>query len=472
MCLVAVALGAVARFAVGSDQPLWIDEVWTGAIVSQATFADTIRLSLLDVNAPAYYFLMYFWTKFFGLSNAAMRFPSIVFGIAAPTIALIPLKAIGRDVRLIWCGLAALWIPGIYYSQEARCYTMAFLLATACTVAFVHLLKQPNIRNASCWALLGSLTIVTQYHALLPIACQGFAYLVIHRERALRTWPAACLFLPVFIWLRFHLPRVLEYADLNFVWQPLVSFKSIYLIGIFAFGNLALGLGLIILTALLGVLVWHQKPKIASAGSDDFYCWAAAGSAISGAALIIVIGIFRPSFTERYLMVFMPGILLAVALLAARFGRHWPSVPVGLLLLYAIFATGWSLRAAHAGEKWNFEHASRELADYKFDRLIFLYDTPPLTPIVQPRSLAAFGSFFFRRDGLTISILPVILNPSDDVNKKLVEYATGSRPAILWVYRVPQEVPYDPHIERIDSRWTCSKSSFGKGVGVVSCQLR
>ncbi len=39
----AFILGTVLRFVVGRDLPLWIDEVWTGAIAGQATLDATER---------------------------------------------------------------------------------------------------------------------------------------------------------------------------------------------------------------------------------------------------------------------------------------------------------------------------------------------------------------------------------------------------------------------------------------------
>jgi hypothetical protein len=268
---------------------------------------------------------------------------------------------------------------------------------------------------------------------------------------------------------------VFQYADLDRAWQQYVDFRNVSSIAVFIFGNLTLGLGLIALAVILGTFVRLREPSVGFARMTDeeFCCWVAAGAAAAGAAVTILVGIFRPSFTERYLTVFMPGIFLGVALFVARLGRRWTSVPVGTLLLYAIFAGSWSVHAGQFGEKWNFERASRELANHDFDQLFFLYDTPPLTPaVVQPSSLKAFGSFFFSREGHAISIVPVVLLRGDDPNRKLIENAKSPRAAILWVYRVPADLAYHPQVEQIDHAWICSKSTFGAGVGVVACHRK
>ena len=142
---------------------MWIDEAWTGKITGHATLGATIRQNLLDANAPAYFVLMHFWTKLFGLSDATLRFPSFVFGAMAPLVALIPTRGMERNVRLLWCRLVALWITGIWYSQEARSYSLALFLSMACTLAYVRLLTQPSMRDRSC---MGVAWISGNPHAL------------------------------------------------------------------------------------------------------------------------------------------------------------------------------------------------------------------------------------------------------------------------------------------------------------------
>ena len=464
----AFMVGTIIRFAVFFRHlPLWSDEAWTGAIVDQPTLRETIDQSLVDPNAPFYFILMHFWTKWFGLSDLALRFPSLIFGATAPLIAILPIKGIEREVRLLWCGLVALWIPGFWYSQEARCYSLAFLLAMACTLAYVRLVTQPNIRTAVGWASLGCLTIFTEYHSLLLIGCQGIGYLAVHRKRAIGTWPAGLLYLPALAWMGVHFPRVLQYADVKASIHPIVRFDNLLGVVGFVFGNWVLGILLLIVALVLSILARQTKcPAIWARASDVLSStWLAVGTAIVSTILLVALGSLRAIFTTRYLMVFIPGILLGISLLATHFGRRWKLAPVGLVFLYGIFAWDWKAESGQADAKLilSFEHASRELEKNGIDQLVFLLDSP-LTNVLQPSQLKALGGFFFKRRGLTIPITPIFLRPGDNPNDRLLDAAAvTSRSAILWLY-VPSArntaiASYPVQIEQIDHAWVCS--NFG-----------
>jgi uncharacterized membrane protein len=125
VAILCILVSIAARVAVGSGQPLWLDEAWTGAIIAQPDVNGLFREIYLDPNGPLYFVLMYGWSKLFGLSDAALRFPSLVFGAAAPLlIAFARVPGLSRDARLAWATLLAVWVPGIWFSQEARCYSL------------------------------------------------------------------------------------------------------------------------------------------------------------------------------------------------------------------------------------------------------------------------------------------------------------------------------------------------------------
>src|SRR5581483_6440693 len=114
--------------------------------------------SLLEANAPLYSIFIHLWSQLFGLSDTALRAPSLIFGIAAVFVALIPAPGIGRQTRIIWCALAAVWIPAFWYAQEARAYSILFFLCMICTVAYARLLATPDMRRATIWSTSASLS--------------------------------------------------------------------------------------------------------------------------------------------------------------------------------------------------------------------------------------------------------------------------------------------------------------------------
>jgi uncharacterized membrane protein len=467
----ALVLGVALRFVVGGDLPLWFDETWTGAIVGQETLAATIEQVLLDANGPLYFVLMHAWTNIFGLSDAALRLPSFVSGALVPFVALIATRGMDRPVQLIWCGLLALWIPALWYAQEARCYSLVLLLATGCTVAYVRLMAQPTARAAVVWASLATLAILTQYHALILVGCQGLAYLAHHRGRALRTWPAPLLFLPAAAWLAVHRSRLSEYARSDAGWQPRLELEHAPEIVDFVVGDIRLAAILVLLAAVAVYLVWRDRPHASPRPDAQSFVWLAVAAAVAGALVTIGVGIAVPSFTTRYLMPFMPGILLGVALVVAALGRRWAMVSVGAVLLYALFASVWAgERSQSGGKSFNFEGASRALMTSDPDHLVFLWDNP-LLGVLAPSQLQAVGGFFFRREGRVIPVTPVILHPGDDPSQRLLAVA-GARSAILWIYDTAVQgtaaASRAPRIEDLDGDWTCRDHGRGS-FGVVAC---
>jgi hypothetical protein len=469
----AVILGVALRATAGPDLPLWVDESWTGGIAGQESLGKVVRLTLLDPNGPFYYLLMHVWSLLFGLSDRALRFPSFVFGALAPLLALIPAKAIGRKTCLIWCGLLALWIPAIWYSQEARCYSLLLFFATACMVAYARLLAKPDTRRAAIWTCLGSLTILTQFHALLLIALQGIAYIAIHRGRAIKTWPALLAFLPVFAWIALQLPRIQQFARTDATWFSRLTVADVPDIVNFVAGDIGL-LAVLALIIAMPTFLRRRGPDAAATGDSSvslLFPGALIGTAALAAAFLIVLGMMRPSFTTRYLMPFMPGILLGFAWAISQSGRHWAPAPA-VILLAAGAASVATFETSRPGNKvYNFEAASHALMASGAGRLVFLWDNP-LTRAAAPAQLDAMGGFFFRRQGKAVTVDPVFLRPGDDPNARVVSAAKTPDSAILWLYdlnvRTTAARKFPRRIEQRDPTWRCT--DFGRGhFGVVAC---
>src|SRR6202012_1203983 len=98
----------------------------------------------LDVNAPLSYAVARIWAQVAGLSDNALRFPSVVFASTAPLLALTPNSAIPRQARMIWAALLACWIPGFVFAAEARSYALLLFIGAGSTAAYLALLEKPS----------------------------------------------------------------------------------------------------------------------------------------------------------------------------------------------------------------------------------------------------------------------------------------------------------------------------------------
>jgi hypothetical protein len=442
--LLSVAVVWVAlRFE--AHDAFWLDESWTGAVIGQPTWADSVRQIYWDVNAPLYYLLLRGWSLVAGLSDAALRAPSLACAAAVPLVcALVPLQArsLGAAQKLAWAAITGLWFPALCFAAEARCYALLLLVAALQTLAFARLLARPTLARALVWSSFAALAILVHYDALYLGAVQGLVYLGRHRVRALKTWPAALAFAPAFGWLAYHWPRIKVFADPAIAWYaPLRPANLPAVLGYLAGDQFQVKMFAALALSALSLRLLTPPAKDIDAASDPGAAWAVILTAVASvlAAVVLVgVGFLRPSFTFRYLTPDAPGLMLGVVLLArALAGRRAAPVSLAATALGVFAASVWLLAHGQrmAPRRYNFEVASAAIARARPARLVFLWDHP-VDPVLHPEQLSALGGFFLRRDGQATPVTPVILRPGQDPNARLAAAAAagGDRTAVLWLY--------------------------------------
>jgi hypothetical protein len=465
----AIVLGLVLCIFARPGLPFWLDESWTGAIVAQDSLADVVRQTLLDAHPPLYFALLHGWSLVFGLSNEALRFPSLIFGVLAGLVAFIPVKAIPREVRYLWAALLALWFPGILYSQEARGYTLLLFLSVASTVAFARVLERPDLKRAALWMFAGALCILTHYHALVLVGLQGLTYLAWHRVRALRTWAAALILTPALGWAAMHLPHVARFADPQYAWFDRLGLADLPGIAFFALGGVYVAIGL----AALGLIAFlgRGQPE-AGPEAPPVPLFLVVAPALAGILVLLAAATVSTSFTTRYLIPFVPGLLLAIAAAATQLGRRSAIVPLAVVTIFAFSAVSRAVEGRAGPHKvYNYERASDALMAAGVHNLVFLWDNP-LGQIWDRGQLAALGGFFFKRAGYLVTVEALAIEPGQDPNRRLLDAAGQPGTGILWLYdlgvRGTAAKMHPPRIAELDPGWTCRQ--FGDAeTGVVAC---
>ena len=77
-----LGLAAYLRLAGLGAESLWLDEGYTVAFTGLPFRKMMVYIATRDVHPPLYYILIQFW-RYLGDSEVMLRFPSVVFGIAA-----------------------------------------------------------------------------------------------------------------------------------------------------------------------------------------------------------------------------------------------------------------------------------------------------------------------------------------------------------------------------------------------------
>jgi hypothetical protein len=455
------------RFAVYPDRPLWLDEVWTGMIVSQPTLAGFIHQCSIDVNGPLYSILAALCAPVLGISDHGLRVLPCAFGIVAPLVALTPQRSIDWPTRAVWSALLACWIPGLLFSQEARPYTLTLALGVANTIAFAGLMDAPGRRAAWAWAIISALFVLSHYFVALIVSVQLLAFVAIFRKRAVATWPALLAFSPVLAALSMQADGLAHFSTKATSWIRLLDWTGVYSDIAFLFGLPVLALTTILWFAATIVL---RRPSTADQPRVATGPWLAAGCAVGSALAALGIGFIRPVLVDRYLTGYAPGVLLSLALAATRYGRGWAISAPALVAPFAVMAGVWAASPHPTENRFSWEKAASALMAWRVDRLVFLWDTPLGG---ERTSIQGVGGFFFARSGRAIPVDPVILTSGQDPNPVIVARARPPGSGVLWIYdrmiTGTAALEHPPRLGSYHSGLRCQ--DFGdKRFGILACR--
>lgn len=141
LIILILGLAVVLRVNQLGSQSLWADEGNSAAMAGRS-FGQIALRAADDIHPPLYYWLLRAWVAPAGVGEAGLRSFSVALGV------LLVLVIIGLGMRLggqllgLVAGLIAAASPlQIYYSQEARMYMLATLLAALAVYGFWWLIQ-------------------------------------------------------------------------------------------------------------------------------------------------------------------------------------------------------------------------------------------------------------------------------------------------------------------------------------------
>lgn len=112
------------------NQSLWLDEAISANVVKNYSYSDIVtKFSPSDFHPPLYYLTLKTWTSLFGSSIISLRLPSVIFSLI--TVYLV-FRFFG-----FWPSILLASNPlYLYYSQEARMYSLVTLFVFCAFLAF------------------------------------------------------------------------------------------------------------------------------------------------------------------------------------------------------------------------------------------------------------------------------------------------------------------------------------------------
>jgi 4-amino-4-deoxy-L-arabinose transferase-like glycosyltransferase len=148
-----------------------------------------VRLS--DTSPPLYYLLLNGWTRWAGVSDASIRFLSVLWAMASmPILWLIARRVGGETAALPAAVLFAVCPLGLYYSVETRMYSLlVFLVISMVALTLALRTEDAKLWLVGPWAAVSAAALLTHYFACFAwVAC--LAWLAVTPGRIRRTWVA------------------------------------------------------------------------------------------------------------------------------------------------------------------------------------------------------------------------------------------------------------------------------------------
>ena len=178
-------LGAALRFATLDLQSFDFDEAITvGPVLGGSFDAMLDAIPRSESTPPLYYVVAWLWTQAFGLGEVGVRSLSALLGTALVPVAFGAARELGgRRAGMIAAALVAVNPQLIFYSQEARAYSLLALLATLSFWAFLVARRSTDTRSLVLWALVSAAALLTHYFAAFVVVPEALWLVAVRRPR-------------------------------------------------------------------------------------------------------------------------------------------------------------------------------------------------------------------------------------------------------------------------------------------------
>jgi uncharacterized membrane protein len=171
LVVVTVAGGVIRLVGIGA-QSLWYDEVVTREVITGPIVHLLSRVRLVEGTPPLYFGLLAVWSRIVGDGDGEIRLFSAIVGTAAIPVLYAACRELrlSRRTSLIAAALLAVNPYLVWYSQEARAYSLLVLLAAVSVLAFARALQRGRSRDYWLFGLATAALLATHYFAIFLIA--------------------------------------------------------------------------------------------------------------------------------------------------------------------------------------------------------------------------------------------------------------------------------------------------------------
>lgn len=354
-----------------NTQSFWYDEAFS-VYLSRFDLATITARTAADIQPPFYYYLLNVWMALAGDSEFSVRFLSLFFGVLTIPLLFVTARRLFNSTAALFAALlGTLSALYLWYSQEARMYTLITFLGLLSSYALVRALSPTETGKRRWWivfALTNIAAVYTHYFGFTLLVFQFiYALYIVVTRRDVRSGlrPMLVSFAAILIaflpWVPFVLNRLGE--DASYFRGELKLDEALRHILInFSVGEsvleniaqyLALGWMVVLIIALIATLLANRSrtTELSSHPTTRSVIFSLLYLLIP---LVLLLFLFsrNPKFNARYLMLASPGLYLMLgaglaALWAFVRSRNVPArvASAAVLIVAGLFLLGTSLYA-------------------------------------------------------------------------------------------------------------------------------
>lgn len=338
---VATALGLITL----GRRSLWMDEA-IDVGYTRLAWGDYLRTAFHHEGSQALYLLLLKpWLALTSTDERVARLPSVAFAAAAVGL-LVALAIRLFQSRLIGIGaglVLATSSVSVSWSQQARQYALAMFCAVVVTYLFVRAAESDRLGPWLVYGVASGISVYAHFFVGLVAVSQVLPLVVLWRRTAAVYWAIAAglallVALPAADFVLYHDTgqvswiQALSYQDVRAAVHQASGGSWLFP----AIG--AVGLVLLVVGALRRRTVAWRYLLVAS--------WL-----VVPLVLAIAVSFFKPMIVDRYLIVSLPALALAVAYALSRLGPRLASLALVVVLVAGLTRVRDWYRAPY-GEDW------------------------------------------------------------------------------------------------------------------------
>jgi len=426
-----LVLGGMLRFYGLEIQSLWNDELSTWYQINHGSLAGLIKEAGQDPHPRGYFVLLYFLQEYFGNSEFVLRLPSAIAG----TFSIWAIFLLGKRLYSAKEGLLAalfmtvLWCP-IYYSQEARSYSLLLLFVLWAMYFWIACLADlENSKTPTLTAVIGYLasaiiTCYLHYYGLFFIALQGLlATVVLFKRMRSLFFMFGMYALILFFYIPGFLMLLSQLSSKDCDWIPETgpdAFFS-YLKFVFNKSSPPTWLTIFLCGFLLINSLRHRKTNQAVRLSDSPTLLLVLWFFVPFLIIYVASVLLKPILVNRYLIILLP----AVYLLLARAITQLPVKRRGMMIIVA------GIAIVSLGDLFFLKHYYTRPQKAQFreaiEWIIHEKNHYPNAMIIGFANDPSYFDYYFKQKNQ----VQLIASNKEDI-PMVAEYINKQKPAYIW----------------------------------------